>query len=72
MLSCAIREIFLWISASATDAVVVNPNGIKTLSPNGLRTYLINPIQDGVFWGCSRMEGGVKAPSLKSVTHILK
>ena len=51
MLSCAIREIFLWISASATDAVVVNPNGTKTHSPNGLRTFLSNPIQDGIFWG---------------------
>ena len=28
-----------------------------------------NPIQDGLFRGCSRMEG---APSLKSVKHILQ
>ena len=32
-----------------------------------------NPIQDGLFWGFSRMEGGAKRPpSLKSVTHILQ
>ena len=24
----------------------------------------INPIQDGLFWGCSRMGGGKKAPTL--------
>ena len=34
----------------------------------------LNPIQDGLFRGCSRMRGGgrKKAPSLKSVTHILQ
>ena len=33
---------------------------------------LVNPIQDGLFWGCSRMGGGQKGPhSLKSVTHPL-
>ena len=35
-----------------------------------------NPIQDGHFWGCSWMGMGMgwakKAPSLKSVTHILQ
>ena len=32
-----------------------------------------NPIQDGLFRGCSRMGGGKKAPtSLKSVTHMLQ
>ena len=33
---------------------------------------IINHIQDGLFWGCSRMGGGKTAQSLKSVTHILK
>ena len=33
---------------------------------------IINHIQDGYFWGCSRMGGGKTAQSLKSVTHILK
>ena len=34
---------------------------------------LINPIQDGHFWGCSGMGGGQKGPSsLKFVTHILQ
>ena len=28
----------------------------------------INPIQDGLFWGCSRMEGGKKVP-LPKVCH---
>ena len=32
-----------------------------------------NPIQDGLFWGCSRMWGTFLGPnSLKSVTHILQ
>ena len=31
-----------------------------------------NPIQNGLFRDCSRIEGGKKAPSLNSVTHILK
>ena len=33
---------------------------------------LFNPIQDGVFWGCSQMEGAFCPPSLKSATHILQ
>ena len=33
----------------------------------------INPIQNGIFWGCSRMGVGAKSPpSLKPVTHILQ
>ena len=33
----------------------------------------INPIQDGLFRGCSRMGGGLFGPhSLKSVTYILQ
>ena len=35
----------------------------------------LNPIQDGLFRGCSRMGGGGGEkwpPSLKSVTHILQ
>ena len=32
-----------------------------------------NPIQDGLFWGCSQMAGVQKGiPSVKSVTHILQ
>ena len=39
-----------------------------------LGTPFLNPIQDGLFRGCSRMGGGGKKapPSLKSVTHILQ
>ena len=33
---------FLCIPASAADAAAVNPNGIKTLSTNGLITFFIN------------------------------
>ena len=35
------------------------------------KTLVINPIQDGLFWGCSRMwEVGKKAPSfLTSITY---
>ena len=32
----------------------------------------LNPIQDGLFRGCSPMEGSKRPPSLKSVTHILQ
>ena len=31
--------------------------------------YNFNPIQDGVFLGCSRMEGGTKRPSLPKICH---
>ena len=33
---------FKCISACATDAAAVNPNGIKTLLANGLITFFIN------------------------------
>ena len=33
---------------------------------------VLNPIQDGLFRGCLRMEGAKRPPSLKSVTHILQ
>ena len=35
-------KIFLCIPASAADAAVVNPKGIKTLLANGLITFYIN------------------------------
>lgn len=31
---------------------------------------LFNPIQDGPFWGSSRLGGGQNAPSVKPVTHV--
>ena len=34
--------------------------------------HFFSPIQDELFRGCSQMGGGKKAPSLKSVTHILQ
>ena len=43
----------------------------QSLSNNVKSFNFMNPIQDGYFWGCSRMGGGKKALSLKSVTHIL-
>ena len=39
---------------------------------NGYQIPFFNPIQDGLFWGCSRMWGQKAPPSLKSVTHILQ
>ena len=33
---------YFWISESATDAIVVNSNGIKTLLANGWITFFIN------------------------------
>ena len=40
------RRILLCIPASAADAAVVNPKGIKTLLANGLITFFIkgNPV----------------------------
>ena len=35
-------SIYFCIPASAVDAAAVNPNGIKTLSTNGLITFFIN------------------------------
>ena len=32
---------FFWIAAFVADATAVNPNGIKTLSANGLSTFFI-------------------------------
>ena len=29
----------------------------------------VNPIQDGHFWGCSRMWGGQKGPPLPKICH---
>ena len=33
--------ILFWITASADDEVVVDPNGIQTLLANGLKTFFI-------------------------------
>ena len=36
-----------------------------------VRPEIVNPIKDGLFWGCSQMGWGQKSPHyLKSVTHI--
>ena len=38
-----------------------------------LRIIYFNPIQDGLFWGCSRMGVGLFGPpSLKLATYILQ
>ena len=37
-----------------------------------VKSSYINPIQDGLFWGCSRMGGQKGPPSLKSVKLILQ
>ena len=39
-------NIFLWITASVAYAAAVNPNGIKMLLANDLRTFLVkdNPV----------------------------
>ena len=46
MLLFLILGLFLCIFASAADAAVVNPKGIKTLLANGLITFFIsgNPV----------------------------
>ena len=48
---------------------------LKLLEFLKLSIVNINPIQDGLFWGYSRIgwEGGLFGPpSLKSATHILQ
>ena len=35
-------QTFLWRATSVADAAAVNPNGVKTLSANGLSTFPIN------------------------------
>ena len=37
-----------------------------------IKVLSINPIQDGLFRGCSRIGGAFWPPSLKSTTHILQ
>ena len=45
----------------------------KNLAQNEMNKGRFNPIQYGLFWGCSRMGESQKGlPSLKSVTHILQ
>ena len=49
--------------------------GLKKCEASGIHVNepLLNPIQDGSFWGCSRMGGGgaKRSPYLKSVILIL-
>ena len=50
--------------------------GLKKCEASGIHVNepLLNTIQDGSFWGCSRMGGGgaaKRSPYLKSVIHIL-
>ena len=45
--------------------------GIERDKSHGMGLKSFNPIQDGSFWGCSRIGGGgKKASSIKSVTMI--
>ena len=37
-------NILLWIAASVADVTAVNPNGIKTLSANGIFPFKDNPV----------------------------
>ena len=43
---------------------------MKTFS--SIYVNCFNPVQDGLFWGCSRMEGQKCPHSLNSFTHILQ
>ena len=72
----AIPTITGCVSTSAFASLVGIPIGIA-ISTKGLKIGAIttgtNPIQDELFWGCSRMGGGpFCTPSLKSATHILQ
>ena len=61
-------------TAHSKEFVYLNPRGnINLVHFRGHDNF--NPIQGGLFWGCSWMGGGAggkKAPSLKFVTHILQ
>ena len=78
---CFIHSLFLCknLNAACADFSRFVKNFLCLLfSKAGLKRLLntrepFNPIQDGPFWGRSRMGGGAKRlPSLKSVTHILQ
>ena len=51
-----------------------NSSGGWSVASNGFihGSNLFNPIQDGHFWGCSRMVSGEGGGCKKAVTHILK
>ena len=44
----------------------------KTFTTQQMDSFYFNPIQDGSFRGCSRMEGAKRPLFLKYVTYILK
>ena len=47
-----------------------NSQNVMSVVVDTMLEVVVNPIQDGLFWGCSRIGGGQKGPpSLKSVTH---
>ena len=60
-------------------AHIINVDEYKSVEIRWITLYVIaanvtyfNPIQDGLFWGCSQMGVANRPPSLKSVTHILQ
>ena len=70
-----------WEVFKKTNIVILRIGGniylkLKSLIRNCWSYYTVNPIQDGLFRGWSRMwgcGGGAKRPpSLKSATHILQ
>ena len=66
-----------FLKSSEEEAGFVATQSVVLCSFDFIRVATVtifNPIQDGLFWGCSRMGGGCKKtpPCLKSVTHILQ
>ena len=66
-----------FLKSSEEEAGFVATQSVVLCSFDFIRVATVtifNPIQDGLFWGCSRMGGGAKRPPpcLKSVTHILQ
>ena len=57
----------------SVNSVHYGSENVSYLGPKGwdLLSKNINPIQDGPFWGCTRMGGGgTKKPPLKNLSHI--
>ena len=62
------------IQADLSNSWNLEGGGFSFISSTSSNDVYINPIQDGLFWGCSRIGENIPppSPSLKSITHILQ
>ena len=70
------RVIFIKIVIIKVRTIKVYSNKAHNVTKQckNIRVYIINPIQEGLFWAVHRKGGGwgKQAPCLKSVVHILQ